>query len=65
MPRTLLALALCTLPTFGHAIQVRELDGQFINPANGNMLAGKAGLMHCREGEGSSRKALSAAPAQR
>ena len=45
MQRTLLALALCALPTLGHAIQVCELDGQFINPANGNMLAGKTGLV--------------------
>jgi antitoxin component YwqK of YwqJK toxin-antitoxin module len=41
-------LALCALPV--HAIHVCELDGQFINPANGNMTAGKTGLMRCREG---------------
>ena len=41
-------LALCALPV--HAIQVCELDGQFINPANGHTTAGKTGLMRCREG---------------
>jgi antitoxin component YwqK of YwqJK toxin-antitoxin module len=41
-------LGLCALPV--HAIQVCELDGQFINPANGHTTAGKTGLMRCREG---------------
>jgi antitoxin component YwqK of YwqJK toxin-antitoxin module len=50
--RTFLILALCAMPTLGHAIQVCELDGQFINPANGHTTAGKTGLMRCREGEG-------------
>lgn len=45
-----LALAGAALPS--HAIQVCELDGQYINPNNGNMTAGKSGLMRCREGEG-------------
>lgn len=36
----------------GHAVQVCELNGQSVNPANGNTTAGKTGLMRCREGEG-------------
>jgi antitoxin component YwqK of YwqJK toxin-antitoxin module len=34
------------------AIQVCELDGQHVNPANGSTTQGKTGLMRCREGEG-------------
>lgn len=34
------------------AVQVCELNGQWVNPANGNTTAGKTGLMKCRDGEG-------------
>ena len=34
------------------AIQVCELNGQPVNPTNGNTTAGKTGLMRCRDGEG-------------
>jgi hypothetical protein len=38
--------------TAGHAIQVCELNGDLVNPANSNTTAGKNGLMRCRDGEG-------------
>jgi antitoxin component YwqK of YwqJK toxin-antitoxin module len=44
----LAALAL-SLPAF--AIPTCELDGQYINPANGSMTAGKTGLMRCKEAD--------------
>jgi len=34
------------------AVQVCELDGQHVNPANGSTTEGKTGLMRCRDGEG-------------
>ena len=42
----LLAAALCT-PAF--AVQDCELNGESVNPANGNTTAGKTGLMRCKE----------------
>jgi len=44
------AATLAALPAI--AIQVCELNGQHVNPANGSTTAGKTGLMRCREGEG-------------
>ena len=35
-----------------HAVQVCELNGQWVNPAHGGTTAGKTGLMRCRDGEG-------------
>lgn len=32
-----------------HAVQDCELDGQHVNPANGNTTAGKTGLMRCKD----------------
>jgi len=32
-----------------HAVQVCELDGEHVNPANGHSTAGKNGLMRCRD----------------
>jgi antitoxin component YwqK of YwqJK toxin-antitoxin module len=32
-----------------HAVQDCELDGQRVNPANGNTTAGKTGLMRCKD----------------
>lgn len=40
------------VPAAAFAIQVCELNGQHVNPANGHTTAGKTGLMRCREGEG-------------
>jgi hypothetical protein len=40
------------LATSAHAIQVCELNGQHVNPANGSTTAGKTGLMRCREDDG-------------
>ncbi len=40
------------LASFAHAIQVCELNGQHVNPANGSTTAGKTGLMRCREDDG-------------
>jgi antitoxin component YwqK of YwqJK toxin-antitoxin module len=34
------------------AVQSCELNGQHVNPDNGNSTAGKTGLMRCRDGEG-------------
>jgi antitoxin component YwqK of YwqJK toxin-antitoxin module len=34
------------------AVESCELNGQHVNPANGNTTAGKSGLMRCRDGEG-------------
>jgi len=46
-----LAAALAHAPQ-ALAIQVCELNGQHVNPANGSTTEGKTGLMRCREGEG-------------
>src|SRR3982751_523736 len=40
------------LATSAHAIQVCELNGQHVNPANGSTTQGKTGLMRCREDDG-------------
>lgn len=45
-------LLLLALPLACHAVQVCELNGESVNPANGHTTAGKTGLMRCREGEG-------------
>jgi len=34
------------------AVESCELNGQHVNPSNGNTTAGKSGLMRCRDGEG-------------
>jgi antitoxin component YwqK of YwqJK toxin-antitoxin module len=34
------------------AVESCELNGQHVNPSNGNTTAGKTGLMRCRDGEG-------------
>ena len=44
------ALLLLALPASVHAVQVCDVDGQHVNPANGNTTAGKTGLMRCRDG---------------
>jgi len=38
--------------TSAGAVESCELNGQHVNPANGNTTAGKTGLMRCRDGEG-------------
>jgi antitoxin component YwqK of YwqJK toxin-antitoxin module len=45
------ALLLCATAS-SHAVQVCEMNGQWVNPANGNTTAGKTGLMRCRDGDG-------------
>jgi len=46
-----LALAcIAALPAM--AVESCELNGQHVNPNNGNTTAGKTGLMRCRDGEG-------------
>ena len=52
LSRALLALALAGASGAAFGIQVCELNGQPINPDNGNTTAGKTGLMRCHEGEG-------------
>jgi antitoxin component YwqK of YwqJK toxin-antitoxin module len=37
------------LASAAHAVQDCELDGQRVNPANGNTTAGKSGLMRCKD----------------
>lgn len=51
-PLLLCALVLGAASANVQAIQVCELDGQHVNPANGHTTAGKTGLMRCRDGEG-------------
>jgi antitoxin component YwqK of YwqJK toxin-antitoxin module len=45
-----LALTCAAMPAW--AVQSCELNGQHVNPDNGNTTAGKTGLMRCRDGEG-------------
>ncbi len=47
-----LLTGLLAFATSAHAIQVCELNGQHVNPANGSTTAGKTGLMRCREDDG-------------
>lgn len=49
--RASLFLSLCIAPA-SHAVQVCELGGQWVNPANGSTTQGKTGLMRCRDEEG-------------
>jgi len=46
-----LMLLLLALPLASHAVQVCELGGESVNPANGNTTAGKTGLMRCRDAD--------------
>jgi antitoxin component YwqK of YwqJK toxin-antitoxin module len=48
----LIALACAAAPTVSFAIQSCELNGEHVNPNNGNTTAGKTGLMRCRDGDG-------------
>ena len=48
--RIVAALA-CALPLVAGAVQLCEMNGQPINPNDGNATAGKTGLMRCRDGE--------------
>ncbi len=55
MPRSIVpviafVLASGAAPAF--AVESCELNGQHVNPSNGNTTAGKTGLMRCRDGEG-------------
>ncbi len=46
------ASALLWLSCSSYAVQVCELNGQWVNTANGSTTAGKTGLIRCRDGEG-------------
>ena len=46
------ALIACSLALPALAVQSCDLDGQPVNPNNGNTTQGKTGLMRCRDGEG-------------
>ena len=48
----LLGIALACVVGRALAVESCELNGQHVNPANGNTTAGKSGLMRCRDGEG-------------
>ena len=57
MPRVAIAsiasaavLAAVAAPAF--AVESCDLDGEHVNPNNGNTTAGKTGLMRCRDGDG-------------
>ncbi|KNZ33138.1 MAG: hypothetical protein AD742_07745 [Methylibium sp. NZG] len=52
LPAPALFLLFFALTASAHAVQVCDLDGQSVNPANGNTTAGKTGLMRCRDGAG-------------
>ncbi|MET0544529.1 MAG: hypothetical protein ABWZ88_22540 [Variovorax sp.] len=43
------ALPLILATVVAHAVQDCELNGQHVNPANGNTTAGKTGLMRCKD----------------
>ncbi|HSC64959.1 MAG TPA: hypothetical protein VLD35_15060 [Caldimonas sp.] len=43
---------LCLAAAPAMAVESCELNGQHVNPNNGNTTAGKTGLMRCRDGEG-------------
>ncbi|MEO7010086.1 MAG: hypothetical protein ABI156_13135 [Caldimonas sp.] len=45
-------VVLLALPLATQAVQVCDLDGQAVNPSDGNSTAGKTGTMRCREGDG-------------
>ena len=49
-PVVCVALA-CTAMQAG-AVESCDLNGEHVNPSNGNTTAGKTGLMRCRDGEG-------------
>jgi antitoxin component YwqK of YwqJK toxin-antitoxin module len=50
--RTAVLLSALFCPWVAHAVQSCEIDGQSVNPNNGNTTAGKTGLMRCRESDG-------------
>jgi antitoxin component YwqK of YwqJK toxin-antitoxin module len=50
MRSLLLALALVCATIRAFAVESCELNGEHVNPANGNTTAGKSGLMRCRDG---------------
>jgi antitoxin component YwqK of YwqJK toxin-antitoxin module len=50
--RTAVLLSALSCPWVAHAVQSCEINGQSVNPNNGNTTAGKTGLMRCREPEG-------------
>ena len=45
------SVALLCVSASSHAVEVCELNGQWVNPNNGSTTAGKSGLMKCRDGE--------------
>ena len=48
----LVCIALAGTPERAAAVESCELNGQHVNPSNGNTTTGKTGLMRCRGGEG-------------
>src|SRR5690349_8617438 len=52
MRSLVLALALAFAAVRAFAVESCELNGQHVNPANGNTTAAKSGLMRCRDGDG-------------
>ncbi len=52
MRRLVIAMSCAVLPLAAQSVQVCELNGQSVNPANGATTAGKTGLMRCRDADG-------------
>jgi antitoxin component YwqK of YwqJK toxin-antitoxin module len=50
--RSAALLSALACPWLAHAVQNCEIDGQSVNPNNGNTTAGKTGLMRCRDVDG-------------
>ena len=48
----LVATVACAAAQPAIAVESCDVDGQSVNPANGNTTAGKTGLMRCRDGAG-------------
>ena len=48
----LVATVACAAALPALAVESCDVNGQYVNPANGNTTAGKTGLMRCRDGEG-------------
>ncbi len=48
----LVVLIGCAAAAPARAVESCDLNGQYVNPANGNTTSGRSGLMRCRDGEG-------------
>src|SRR5215203_5584766 len=51
-PPVVAVVLACAAAQPAMAVESCELNGQHVNPDNGNTTAGKTGVMRCRDGEG-------------